>query len=212
MRANRGKKGNWVLELLVAVLVAGGLAALGYLVWRGMFGPSSAAMPAPPAATRAVVELWDAYERARATAQAQALDAQLVSASAQWQAADERALLVGASEWSFVFYAPGSGNVLDVGASAGAVQLVKETRVWVAPAALTGDAWGAGPKDALLAFLAYEGRAFLEAHPQAVVNLHLGTDDGGRSVWSIVALDVSDRSLFSVVVDAETGEVLSCAS
>ena len=212
MRANRGKKGNWVLELLVAVLAAGGLAVLGYLVWRGVFGPRSAAMPAPPAVTRAVVELWDAHERARAAAQSQALDAQLVSASAQWQTADERALLAGASEWSFVFYAPGSGNVLDVGASAGTAQLVKETRVWVAPAALAGDAWQAGPKDALLVFLAYEGRAFLEQHPQAVVNLHLGTGDGGRSVWSIVALDVSDRSQRSVVIDAETGEVLSYVS
>ena len=210
--AREGKKGNWVLELLVAVMVVGCLLGIGYLVWRGVFGPRSAAVPAPPAATRAVVELWDAYERARAAAQSQALDAQLVSASAQWQTADERALLAGASEWSFVFHSPGSGNALDVGVSAGAAQLVKETRVRVAPTALAGDAWGAGPKDALLAFLAYEGRVFLEGHPEAIVDLHLSENDEGRPVWTIVALDVSDRSLLSVVIDAETGEVLSYAS
>jgi hypothetical protein len=52
---------------------------------------------------------------------------------------------------------------------------------------------------------------FLDEHPQAVVDLHLAESDSGSPVWAIVALDVSDRSLLSLLIDADTGQVLSVA-
>ena len=62
-------------------------------------------------------------------------------------------------------------------------------------------------------FLAYDGRTFLAEHPQAMVDLHLAgreaNDDGGGAVWTIVALDPEDRSLSSLLIDAETKQILS---
>ncbi|MFQ6101928.1 MAG: hypothetical protein ACE5OS_11950 [Anaerolineae bacterium] len=207
--ANKGKL-NLIEALLGICMGVSGLLLLGYLLWGSV--PSLASPPAtatPSTSTQAVIDLWDAFEQARAAARVEAGDAQLVSASTQWQAASEEALLDGADNWSFVFYAPASGNAFDVIMSTGAARVVNQTQVWVAPKTLVEGAWRAGPRDALLVFLAYGGRAFLDEHPQAVVDLHLDERDDGGPVWTIVALDSEDRSLVSLLVDTETKQVLS---
>jgi hypothetical protein len=177
-----------------------------YLLWNTTRTPKTVVAPVPT--PRATVELWDAYGQARAAVRAQAEDAQLVSASTQWQTANERTLLGGAHNWTFVFHSPASRSSFDVAADAGTAQVVNETGVEIAPETMDEGAWQAGPQDALLVFLAAGGRAFLAKHPQAMVDLHLGRDDAGRMVWTVVALDPGDRSLLSVLVDAETNEIL----
>lgn len=202
-------KRNWVVVLSVAVLGVGYLVLMAYLLWgrllNGTAGETAVALPPAPA----LVDLWDAYAQARGAAQAQAADAQLVSASTQWQTVDEEALLAGNSDWSFVFYSPERGRSLDLVVSAGGAQVVNQTQVWMAPRGMVEGAWRAGPEDALLVFLAYGGRAFLDEHPLAVVDLHLAAGDEGEPVWAIVALDPEGRGLLSLLVDAETRQVLS---
>jgi hypothetical protein len=155
------------------------------------------------------IELWDAYGQARAAAQAEARDAQLVSASTQWQDADQGTLVTGADDWSFVFWSADTKHVLDVVVNAGSARVVNQTQVWVTPTVLTGEVWRQGPRDALLVFLAYDGRAFLSEHPGAVVGLHLSEEESEGPAWTITALDVSDQSLLALVVDASTMQVLS---
>lgn len=205
--ASKGKR-NWLLVLPVAGLGIGYLLFLGYLLWGNVLGLKATAKvsltPTPPA-----VDLWDAYGQAQAAAQARASGARLVSASAHWHGVGEDALLGGPSNWTFLFYSPGTDRSLDIVADAGAARVVNQTQAWVVPMALAEGAWQAGPSDALLAFLACGGRAFLDEHPQAVVDLHLAGNDEGTPVWTIVALDPEDRSLLSLLVDAETGRVLS---
>ena len=201
-------KRNWVLVLPVAGLGIGYLLLLGRMLW-GNVSSLAAAKTAPPTPAHAGIALWDAYGQAHLAAQAQATDAQLVSASAQWQAANEEALLNGAGDWTFVFYSPAGGYSLDVVASAQAARVVNQAQVWVAPQTILAEgAWQAGPRDALLVFLAYGGRTFLDGHPQAVVDLHLAGDTAGKPVWAVVALDPQDRSLLPLLIDAETRQVL----
>jgi len=208
MMADNDKR-NWLLVLPVAGMGIGYLVLLGYMLWGNVFGLTAAATTASPTPTRTLIDLWDAYGQARAAAQTEAEDAQFVSASTQWQAVSEQVLLDGASNWSFVFYSSANSNSLDVVANTGTAQVVNQTRVWVAPKMLDEGAWQAGPRDALLAFLAYGGRAFLDEHPQAVVDLHLAESGEGEAVWTIVALNSEDRSLLSLLVDTDTGQVLS---
>jgi hypothetical protein len=161
-----------------------------------------------------LIDLWDAYGEARAAVQAQAEDAQLVSASTQWQAVSEESLLNGTSSWSFVFYSPTGSHALDVVANADRAQVANQTQVGVASSPLAEGAWQAGPREALLVFLAYGGRAFLDEHPQAAVDLHLAENEDGKAVWTIVALDIGDiggedRTPLSVLIDADTMQVLS---
>lgn len=203
--------GNWK-RLLLITGVGIDLLLLGYgayLLWKGGFGVIEAQANPSPAPTRVSIDLWGAYGEARAAARAQAEDAGCVSASTQWQSASEDALLDGASSWSFIFYSPASGHSLDVTVNAGRAQVVNQTRAWTAPGVMAETAWERGPKEALLVFLACGGRAFLDAHPQAVVDLHLGRSEAGRAVWTVVALDAESRAVLSLRVDAETRQVVS---
>jgi hypothetical protein len=203
----RKKKVNRLLLLPVAGLGIGCLLLLGYRLSGNVLGLKAAAVvsltPTPVS-----VDMWDAYRQARAAAQAQAPDAQLVSASAHWHGVTEDVLLEGASNWTFVFHSPASSHSLDVVANAGVARVVNQTLVWVAPTVMAEGAWQAGPRDALLAFLACGGRAFLDEHPHAVVDLHLSGDGGDSPAWTVVALDPGDRSVLSLLVDAGTGQVL----
>jgi hypothetical protein len=198
------------LEVLLGLgLGVGGLLLIGYFVL--IYGPSLKSPPptvAPPVPPGRLVGLWDAYGQARAAAQAEAGDAQLVSASTQWQAVREEVLLAGTGAWLFVFYSPGSSHVLDVVVDVKKSEVANRTQVWAAPEPLAEGAWQKGPRDALLAFLAYGGREFIDQHPQAAVNLHLADGEEGSPVWTITALDPGDRSLVSVAIDAETMQVL----
>jgi len=208
---HKGKM-KWTVVLPVAGLGLAYLLLLGYLLLGNLLGLRSAATAASPAPTPEPVDLWDAYEQARAAARAQAQDAQLVSASTQWQTVSKGALSHGARNWTFVFYSPGDSRSLDVVVNAGVARVASQTQAWVVPSVLPESAWQTGPSDVLLAFLACGGRTFLDEHPHAAVDLHLARDRDGRPTWTVVALDVGDRSLLSVMVDAGTGQVLSVDS
>lgn len=202
------KKRVTVLLVIGLVVELVFLGYMGHTLWNRLLD-QGAMINTSGAPTQVPVELWDAYEKAHAAAQTQAEDVQLVSASTQWQAVSEQALLDGTGNWSFVFYSPSSDNSFDVVVDDQQAQVVNQTRVWVASNLLADGAWQAGPREALLVFLAYGGRTFLAEHPQAMVDLHLADSDAGGAVWTMVTLDPEDRSLFSSLVDAETNQVLS---
>ena len=208
---NKGKRRDLIEGLLGIIMGIGGLLLIAYFIWGHVSGLGSPIIDSAPTLAQEPIELWDAHEQAQEAAWAEAGDAQLVSASTQWQTVNEETLLAGADDWSFVFYSPEKETALDVVVSGDAARVVNQTRVWVAPQTMTEGNWRAGPRDALLTFLAYGGRAFLGEHPQAVVDLRLGESDDAGPVWAIVALDASDQSVFALLIEAETGQVISTA-
>jgi hypothetical protein len=208
MRIDKDKI-NWLLVVPVVGLGIGYLLLLGYLLWGNVLGVKASTRTMSPSAQPATVDLWDACGQAHAAAQAQSGDAQLVSASTQWHGVSESVLLNGTVNWTFVFYSPAEDRSLDVVVDAGEARVVNQMQVWNTPTALAEGAWQAGPGDALQAFLACEGRTFLDEHPQAMVDLHLAAGDGGEPVWSIVAMNPEGQGLLALLVDAETGQILS---
>ena len=205
----RKLRDNWLMMALVAGLGLAYVVLLGYLLLGNLLGLKAEATGASVSPAVVPVGLWDAHDQALEAAQAQTADAQLVSASTHWRAASESALRNGAGSWTFVFYSPSSEHSLDVVARDGVARVVNQTPAWVVPSNIAEGSWQEGPEDATLAFLACGGRAFLDQHPHAAVDLHLAGDGHGGTAWTVVALDAGERSLFSVVVDAGTGEVLS---
>jgi hypothetical protein len=165
----------------------------------------------PPTAEPEVIELWSAYEQARTAAQAQATDVQLVSASAQWQAANEKTLLAGSENWMFSFYSPASSQMVDVIVSAEKAWVVNQSQVGNAPPVLTEGDWSAGPRDVLLIFLAHGAREFLDIYPQTTVELHLARHKDGYPAWNIIALDSQARDSFAVLVNGDTMQTVSKA-
>lgn len=195
---------------LGAAVVVVYLLLLAYILWGDLPDARSAATagPAGPDTPSEAVELWPAYEQAREAAQAVAQDAQLLSASTQWEGVGEQ-MFAGVGNWSFVFYAPASGRVLDVVVGGEWARVVNQTRIWTTPQALAAGAWEEGPRDALLIFMAYGGQAFLARHPQAVVDLRLAPGEGGGAVWTVAALATGGQGPLSVTVDAATKQVLA---
>jgi hypothetical protein len=139
-------------------------------------------------------------------------DVQAVSASTQWQAATEDALLAGADQWSFGFYTAKDKKAVDVVVTPGSARLANETPVWDAPLTLGEGVWQQGPRDALLVFLARGGREFLQKHQQAVVSMHLANTEEAGPLWDVAAVTMADRSVVAVRIDAETLKVLSATS
>jgi hypothetical protein len=165
----------------------------------------------PSTAEPEMIELWGAYEQARTIAQAKATDVQLVSASAQWQAANEKTLLAGSENWMFSFYSPASSQMVDVIVSTEKAWVVNQSQAGNAPPVLTEGDWSAGPRDVLLIFLAHGGREFLDTYPQTTVELHLAQHKDGYPVWNALALDSQAQDSFAVLVNGDTMQTLSKA-
>ena len=163
----------------------------------------------PP--TPLTLELWNAYERARIAVLQQTPDAQLISATTQWQAAIEREMLIGADDWVFTFYTPAEKQIVIAQVNEGQAQIVQRMQVQAAPPSLTEGRWHEGPNDALLVFMANGGRTFIEAHPEAAINLRLGDYENRGPAWSIHASDFESQDVILVVIDAETMRVLNRA-
>ncbi|HEY76537.1 MAG TPA: hypothetical protein G4O00_10220 [Thermoflexia bacterium] len=193
-----GSVAMMVVWLLVTLLLIAGCT------YPGPVEPTPTSAPAP-----APVSLWDAYRRADATVRTEASDAELVSASTQWQAIDPDRLLETPSYWTFVFFSSSQRTVFDLTADADQVQVVNRTQIWSAPQILEPGRWQEGPRDALSIFLAYGGREFLEAHSEATVSLHLAANEDGKAIWSIAALDVATRETISLQIDAANLQVLT---
>ena len=204
-------KHNLIEALLGIGMGIGGLLLLAYFMWGDALGLGSLTSDTDTTLAQELIELWDACEQGHEVALAEAEDAQLLSASTQWQAVNEEMLMSGADDWSLLFYSPENSTVLDVVVTGGVARVVNQTRVWTAPQVLDEGKWRAGPGDALLTFLAYGGREFIQEHPQAIVDLHLAESDDTGPTWIIVTLDASDQSAFSLLIDSETGQVISTA-
>jgi hypothetical protein len=196
-------------------LIGISLLVVGYLTWQAgnslqqkAAGPKTVKITvAPP--TPSTLEMWDAYERAQAAIWQEALDVQLVSATTQWQAATEKEVLNGADNWVFTFYSPAKGQLIVARVNPERAQAVHRTQTQAVPARLPEGRWHEGPKDALLIFMANGGRAFMEAHPTAVIDLHFGDYEGRGPAWDILASDAESREIVKVVIDAETMDILT---
>lgn len=201
-----------LLKLALLMLGIICVSLYGFLFWSDRIATNPEPTAVSPSAAQESVDLWDAYQRAEMAARASGPDVKAVSASTQWQAATEDALLAGADQWSFGFYGVKDKKAIDVVVTPGSARLANQTRVWDAPLTLSEGAWQQGPRDALLVFLARGGREFLQKHQQAVVSMHLANSEEAGPLWDVAAVTTGDRSLVAVRIDAETLEVLSATS
>lgn len=205
---------NRIETIFGIALIGLSLLVVGYLTWQAgnslqkMGEPKTIKITvAPP--TPSTLEMWAAYERAQAAVWQESPDTRLVSATAQWQGATEKEVLAGADNWVFTFYSPKEGQLIVVHVSPERAQAVHRTKMQVPPAQLATGRWQEGPKDALLIFMAHGGRAFMQAHPEAVVDLHFGDYEGRGPAWDVLASDAGSREVVTVVIDAETMRVLT---
>lgn len=138
-------------------------------------------------------------------------DAMLVNATATWpQGAQAANLVAGQEMWGFIFYSPAAGRTAVVSIADGAASLSpRDTPQQLQPLDVSG--WQMDSNDAIEAFLAGGGRAFLEREGITVFSMTLALNDpnqSGRAEWLMSLLATGNGRSFTMRLDATSGDVL----
>ena len=201
-----------ILVLIVGwMLVAVILVALVIILRSRYSGAEDATAPRP---THTVVFTQATARNLHPSAEELALawqqDAQLASLTATWR---ETAVdLVGApTTWDFRFYSPSRRHYyLVTVVPDGQVQGIEHARqVDLPPPVIPGEAWRVDSVEALATWLDYGGGAMLGTKPGIEVSAQLSVPtEGGELTWTVVGYDVQDEDFLTVMIHAESGEVL----
>jgi hypothetical protein len=154
------------------------------------------------------------YPAAEGAALAWQPDAQLVSLTATWRgtAVDQ----VGAPvEWVFRFYSPSRRLYYFVTVMPdGQVQSIEHARqVDLPPPVIPVEAWRLDSAEALATWLDHGGGAMLGARPGIEVSAQLNVPTpGGDPTWAVVGFDVGSDDFLTVMIHADSGEVLQTVS
>jgi hypothetical protein len=149
-----------------------------------------------------------AYTRAEAVAKGWQEDARLVSARAAWGNATESGFREGKTSWAFYFLSPQARQIRIFSVTA---EEAVGTRTMDALSISDGidlTLWQVDSPQAIQLFLDEGGQAFLDQHPDAGVNLQLILDEQNRQVWMASGFSGSDQASLTVILDAQTGEVV----
>jgi len=188
--------------LIVLIVAIAGVYVLIALALRGRGGASSG--PVQPARPAPVV-LPDAQARAREWAAGWQTDAQLVGVTGGWQRAGAR---LYPSAWTFNYFSARTGAVQIVTVAQDGTSALRQLPARQAPVPVEAD-WGFVSDDMLLTFMAHGGQGFLSDHPQASLRTQLSGREGGRSIWTMSAIDPVASASLQVKIDALSREVLT---
>ena len=150
------------------------------------------------------------YPRAEELALAWQPDAEPVSLTATWLGAaiDE----VGQpTEWIYRFYSPSWRHYyfVTVQPNGQAQGLEHARQVDLPPPLMPVEAWQVDSVEALTTWLDYGGGAMLGAKPGIEVSAQLNVPtEGDDPTWSVVGFDIQDEDFLTVMIHAQSGEVL----
>lgn len=192
------------------VLIVLGLLAINLAIYGGIWllkQNNESRTRAPAATAGETLELREAYKQALALALSWQSDAQLASAMTSWQVSSGDRLTLNRSAWSFQFYSPSAHQVELVSVDAQGPRAGRRQAVNTALQDVVPD-WSVDSDDLLLTFLSYGGQEFISAYPRANVHLQLKSENTGRSMWYVTAVDPVARQSLMVGVDAHSRQVV----
>jgi hypothetical protein len=153
------------------------------------------------------IALETAFQKAQVAARGWQADAQITGATTSWQVASGDKLTLQRTDWSFSFYSPAAGRVQLVTVNNQGAQSTRQQPVRVPPQPVMPD-WTLDSDDLLLTFLGKGGQDFINAHPRANIHLQLKTDEAGRAIWYVTAVDPVGRQTFNLEIDAQSREIV----
>jgi hypothetical protein len=151
----------------------------------------------------------EAYPIALEAGQAWQGDAQFVSATASWRDLTAEQLLEENATWGFTFFSPQTRQIRIISVTEGGAEGTKGINI--PPNVHTVDvaSWQVDSPQVLDLFLNNGGRDFLAQYPDATVSLRLGPQDGGeRLVWMAFSIYSPDKRTMTLIVDANSGEII----
>lgn len=216
---------EWILGIILVLL----LVVVGALSLTFWFRNDRTAVSAPASNSAAIIAdraddiaptpTFDgrsaivAYAAAQNTAVAWQPDAQLFNAQATWpqgSTADE--LRQGKTSWGFTFYSPAAQQIAIFSVVEDAVSLVSQGEHVQTDPLLQASGWNLDSQDAIDIFLANGGSAFMAEAGVSTLTMALMASDGeenGRLEWQMTLFSHQSGQVFTLQVDATSGEILS---
>jgi hypothetical protein len=192
----------------MSVMVVGVYGLLMVLILRQPSGPEIPRRQMVVAPEEPLGTALEEYPRAEEAARAWRDDVRLVGLNAAWSQPAEAELVAGPFAWSFQFFSPSAGQIFDVVITNAGVEGTPGQALETTPTSIEADEWRVDSSEAVLHFLAHEGRAFLAESHVTTVRLRLSAAlSPGRVVWMVAALSSTERTGMSILVDAFSGDV-----
>jgi hypothetical protein len=172
------------------------------------------ASPVSPAHLIQPTSVWqgqtarEAYVPAEAAARGWAGDAQLVMATATWPPGSN--LQAGAATWTFTFFSAERQAIQLVSVIENRSALVSQKPLTEQPERINVESWQTDSHQVISRLLALGGHDFMNRNRGTTVILSLTTEE--RLGWEAVLFGVETGNTFSIMMDAETGEVVSVQS
>lgn len=199
------------------------LIVVGFLILRfqGGAGPAEAAptgTPGPqPTHTVSFVEITGLtqYQAAETEATAWAPDAKLVSASASWPRVIYENQIGEPVPWTYRFYSPDRQRLFNVKVFPDGQVFSFEHVVMItlAPPLLDTGEWRIDSPAALSIWLDYGGADLARRNPGLEIFIQLRhISRHPAPVWSVIGSDRRTQDIHMVVIDSETGSVLSTST
>jgi hypothetical protein len=202
------KRTRTILLIVMSVMVVGVYGLLMVLILRQQSGPEIPSRLVTAAPEEPLGTALEEYPRAEAAARAWRDDVWLVGLNAAWSQPTEADLIAGPFAWSFQFFSPSANQIYDVVITNAGVEGVPGQALETAPTSIEMAEWRVDSSEAVLHFLAHEGRTFLAENHVTTVRLRLSAAlSPGRVVWMAAALSSTERTGLSILVDAFSGDV-----
>jgi hypothetical protein len=197
------------------------LIVVGFLILRYQtsYQPPAAAAPEStpgpqPTHTVSYVQITGLgqYQQANAEAQAWAADAQLVAASAHWPRVIYEDQIGEPGEWTYRFYSPEKQRLFNtkVRPDGSIFSFEHVVMITLAPPLLDTGEWSIDSPAALSTWLDYGGAELVRRNPGLEILIQLRSlPNHPAPVWSVIGSDKRTQDIHIVIIDANTGDVVS---
>lgn len=202
------KRTRTILLIVMSLLIVSVYGLLLVLILRQQSGPEIPPRQITTAPEEPLGTALEEYPQAEAAARAWRDDVRLIGVNTAWGQPTEADLVAGPFAWSFQFFSPSAGQLYDVVITNAGVEGTPGQALETPPTSIEAAEWRVDSSEAVLHFLAHEGRAFLAEHHVTTVRLRLSAAiSPGRVVWMAAALSSTERTGMSILVDAFSGDV-----
>jgi len=215
---------EWVLGIFLALLLLI-VAGLSLMFW---FQPSEPATTTQSAETSGLIDFNEAaptsvyegataqlaYAAAQQTAVSWQPDAVLLSTSGDWpHGVSPQTVDSGATNWIFTFYSPATGKVTSITVIENEAKQLSSGEYKPQNNLVEAGSWKIDSNHAMQTFLAEGGSDFIRREGATTVNINFTTDNPNQQIiWNIVAFAPNTSNLFSIQIDANSGQIIESTS
>ena len=155
-----------------------------------------------------------AYAAAQQTAVSWQPDAVLLNTSGNWpHGVSPQALHNGETSWVFTFYSPTTGKISGISVLDNEAKQITEGTYQPQNNLIQAGSWRINSHQAMQMFLAEGGEDFIQQEGATTVTMNFTTDNPtGQLEWNIITFSPKTGHLFSIQINANSGQIIASNS